>query len=341
MADVQFPLGADAGIESISGSQTVEFQQYVRVILPLDGFVFWVKADLLSQSAIAGAVGINRAGGNQARGITNPTKTILARGSLHISARKRQEETETYGVHGVTFTSEEPLHQGFNEIDETHIYIGTFGRVRFAFSDRQNFYVQAGLWHYIGNAIYPWMETQIIDAPGALMTRELIVSNSLSLWLGLNNNIPFYGFGNLIPLYPSYLVQPNIRPPFGTIHIVPDSTQVLSSIPTIGFRSDHSQLVKEHVRVVLYGINNDEAMTFVDAVNQFSSDYNLFGLMGNPPVIRDEKMSQDELSIIAQKKSVEFDVSYYQNSVRDIARQIIGQAIPTFITVSPTFRQLQ
>ncbi len=338
MTNIQFPLGSDAGEESISGSQTVVFTQYVRTVLPLDGFVFWVRADLLSPTALAGAVGCNERGAALGRSLAvkTPAKQIVARGSLHISNTKRQEETETYSVSRATFTSEQPLDQGFVAVDDTHIYIGTFGCVRFAFSDQQNFYVQAGLWHYVGDAIYPYMETQIIDTPGTLMTKQLIASNSLSLWLGLNNNAPFYGFGNTIPLYPSYLAPPNIRPPFGTVHIAPEATQAIASVPFIGHRSSHHQLSRDHVRIVLYGVDNAGAMNFVDAVNQYSSDYNFFGLMSSP-IMRDEKMLQDELSIIAQKKSIEYEVSYYQNSVRDIARQIICQAIPTFTEIPPTY----
>ena len=335
---IQFPLGSDAGEEAISGGQTVVFTQYVRTVLPLDGFVFWVRADLLSESALTGAMGYNTNGAAYRRGLTvdKPANQIVAKGSLHISNTKRQEETETYGVSRATFTSEQPLDQGFVSIDDMHIYIGTFGCVRFAFSDQQNFYVQAGLYHYVGDAIYPYMETQIIDTPGVLRTKQLITSNSLSLWLGLNNNAPFYGFGNTIPLYPSYLAPPNIRPPFGTVHVVPEATRALASVPHIGHRSSHYQLSKDHVRVVLYGVDNAGAMNFVDAVNQYSADYNFFGMMSDP-IMRDEKMLQDELSIIAQKKSIEYDISYYQSSVRDIARQIICQAIPTFQEIRPTF----
>jgi hypothetical protein len=329
--------GPDPGLQEISGTQTILFTQYVKVILPLDGFVFWVRADLLSQSALIGASAYNsRALYNAPLKVKSPATTFLAQGSLHVAATKKQEETETYGVNKVIFTAVDSLDQEFNAIDDAHILIGEWRHLRFAFSDRQNFYQNAGLYHYLGDAIYPYMESQIIDEPAALNTNALIVSNSLPLWLGLNNNAPFYGFGNTIPLYPSYLVQPNIRPPFGSVHIYPDSTVSLTSAPEIGFRSSHHQLMKERVRIVMYGVANDYAMTFVDAVNQYSADYNYFGIMGMPSAMRDEKISQNELGIIAQKKSIEFEVSYYQNSVRDIARQIIGQAIPTFITV-PAF----
>lgn len=334
MTATNFPLGPDVGVVSTSGSQTVVFTQYVRVILPLDGFVFWVRADLLSQSAEIGALGYNRGYFNEGLLRKKPARQVVVKGSIHIAQSNRQEETETYDVNRVIFTSQEPINEVFNEIDESHLLIGEFMGSKFTFSSRENFYQQAGLWHYVGDAIYPHMESQIIDDAGTLNTRALITSNSLSLWLGLNNNAPFYGFGNTIPLYPSYLTLPNIRPPFGTVHIFPDSTENMTLAPVLGFRLQHSQPTRERVRIVLYGVANDRAMDFVDAVYQYSSDYNFFGIM-NYGTMRDEKLPQNELNIIAQKKSIEYEINYYQSSVRDIARQIIGQAIPTFTTVPP------
>ena len=43
------PIGADlqTGVEAISIQQTVTFTKYVRLVLPLDGYVFWVAAPLL------------------------------------------------------------------------------------------------------------------------------------------------------------------------------------------------------------------------------------------------------------------------------------------------------
>ena len=36
------------GLEDISRSASVTFTKYVRKVLPLDGFVFWVKASIIS-----------------------------------------------------------------------------------------------------------------------------------------------------------------------------------------------------------------------------------------------------------------------------------------------------
>ena len=48
------------------------------------------------------------------------------------------------------------------------------------------------------------------------------------------------------------------------------------------------------------------------------------------PVIRDHKRTQAEIMAIALKKSIEFDVSYYQQTADAIARQLITSATISF-----------
>ncbi|ECP0802337.1 hypothetical protein FYO77_25455, partial [Salmonella enterica] len=38
------------GLDDISRFQVVTFTKYIRKVLPLDGFVFWVKASVLSSA---------------------------------------------------------------------------------------------------------------------------------------------------------------------------------------------------------------------------------------------------------------------------------------------------
>jgi hypothetical protein len=81
----------------------------------------------------------------------------------------------------------------------------------------------------------------------------------------------------------------------------------------------------------MYGANNAAAQDFQDFVGQFTlSNPTLIGLMSNP-VIRDEKRGQVELNALAQKKTVEFTVNYYQSRVRNVARQLIEQVQETFL----------
>ena len=55
------PLGASLadGLNTISLNQTLDFTMYVKMVLPLDGYVFWVNANLLSDSAIYNATQYN------------------------------------------------------------------------------------------------------------------------------------------------------------------------------------------------------------------------------------------------------------------------------------------
>jgi hypothetical protein len=56
------------------------------------------------------------------------------------------------------------------------------------------------------------------------------------------------------------------------------------------------------------------------------------GLM-NMPIIQDEKIAQPEFGIIAMKKTITFKVSYYQNTVNDVALKYIQSA---FCSLTPT-----
>ena len=71
----------------------------------------------------------------------------------------------------------------------------------------------------------------------------------------------------------------------------------------------------------------------MDTVNQYSLDTDSIGIM-NMPIVRDEKRPQSELQVIAMKKTIEFDVSYYQTRINDIARQLIESCIVEY-SVAP------
>lgn len=185
--NAQSPIAAamKAGVEAISSQQSILFVKYVRLILPIDGFAFWVRADMVSRSALYNASLYNRAVYNQSPTLSVTTSCFEAKGSLHYSTDVRQDEPSTMGIRRVVFTSEQEI-QSLAEIGPTVIYIGQWEGARFAFSNRQSFYRQADLFHYTGDAIYPELESQIIDTPATFNSRAQIVSNSLPLWLSLN-----------------------------------------------------------------------------------------------------------------------------------------------------------
>ena len=286
-----------AGWRTLSLDQSIRFVQYVRKVLPLDGYVFWLA-----------------------------TQQTEIHGSLHYPADKQQREDETISISRVMLTTTTEVQQ-FTVIAPNTIWVGEAAGLKFAFSQQGPYYQAAGQWHYSGDAVYPAMETQLADL-GSINDRELIVSNSLPAWLQLVNYTPEWLIaGNPgITLYPSFLVPDNLPPPYGAVHIDPDQTQPMGALPVIGYRGAHSQLASDQVRITLYGANNEQAAAFLDLIYQFSSDTDLIGVMQQTGIIRDAKRTQAELGVIAMKKTISLQVSYLQSAIHDCARQMIEKA---------------
>jgi hypothetical protein len=167
--------------------------------------------------------------------------------------------------------------------------ISTEGPVRFAFSRRQNFYQQAGKYHYVGDAVYPFMETQIIDDPVQFDTLNVVVSNSLPIWLAFDQMNPPFPFParQQIPMYPSFLVPDDIAPPYAAVHIVPDSTRAIAGAPQYDQFHSQYQFVQERVEVTFYGLRNFNVLDFTSYVQWMAEQENApFGIM-NIPLPRD------------------------------------------------------
>lgn len=334
------PLGSAlaAGVENISYNQKITFDLYHRFILPTDGSAYWVKAALLSPSALLNAFVLNGIVPNQAQ-LTLPATEIgglrlqiEAQGSLHYTSDSRQDEEANYVANRVQFTSLREV-QNFNVIGPNFLYIARFDGIQFAFSARSHWYQQAELWHYVGDAVYSTMSTQVVDDPRALNVQQTVVSNSLPAWLAfaaLEVDYPVEVRKPAIPFYPSYLVTDNLPPPYVSVHIDPGATQAIQSFPALDPRLNQAQLCSDRVTLTLYGCNNDAALNLLQSLLQYSFDEGKFGIL-NMPTVRDEKQIQNELSTLAMKKRIIFDVSYYQQMMRDTARQMILSCIPEFI----------
>jgi hypothetical protein len=293
-----------AGISTLSENATIPFFRYVRHVLPLDGYVFWLKVE-----------------------------AVEAQGSVHVLADKRQNEDETIAINRVVFTTDAEVQQ-FNAIRPNQIWVGETQGVRFAFSRSGPRYQQSGLFHYQGDAVYPAMESQLIDVVSELSPDQVIVSNSLPAWLRLVHYDPVWlQIPNpCVMLYPSFAVPDNLRPPYGSVHIDPGQTKALQAFPALNrVHTTQHQLASDRVRITLYGLTSAEAMNFVALVNRFSEDTDAIGMM-DTAVLRDEKRTQAELGILAMKKTIEYSVSYQQGAIRDVARALIKSASAT---VSP------
>lgn len=288
-----------AGVDTLSLSQTVTFTRYTQQVLPPDAYVFWVN--------------------------TGATTTV--KGSLHYSTDQQQNEDETININRVVFTALSQIDE-FNDIAPTDLWIGTFQGIQFSFNARGLFYEQAGLYHYLGNAVYPALASQLVNSAADLPTGP-IVSNSLPIWLSQNS---------MAPVYSSYLVPANIVPPYVTAHIDPDLTEV-PSFPIYGWPgttepgSDpaplhdlpSSQLALDRVRLTLYGFTNQQAIQYLVSLIEYSVDSDAFGFR-NSPAIKDQKRTQSELNVIAMKKTIDIEAWYFQSTADAIARRQILSA---------------
>lgn len=326
------------GVDWLSQRQTLTFVKYVKLILPFDGFVFWVKADQLSPLALRTAALLNVMGmGTSFLGQPETPETastaneFTVEGSFHYVNDLEQGEAESSTRSRVIFTALDPV-RDLLEAGPDVLYLCTYGGLRFSFSSDGTNYFQAGLHHYTGNAVYNDMATQVVDDPTDFDAIHPVVSNSLPLWIALNYFEPNWPFIPSFPtarLYPSFLVAQNILPPWVAVHIGGGDTSALQGQPLIGPRYQHYQLATDNVRLTFYGLRNNEAQDFMDALNQYSLDTGYFGIM-NTPIIRDVKRNDVELGTLAQRKEVDFQISYYQTQMRDIARQLILSATVTF-----------
>ena len=329
--DYQSPINAalKQGIQTVSEDQEITFTLYVRLTLPLDGYVFWVKADLVSQTALYNAFGFDTAQFNETLTVSVPASTFTVKGSLHYATDKSQVEDQNYAVNHMIFTSEDRI-EPLNAVGPNTLWIASYNGLTFGFGAHGNFYEAAGLYHYKGDALYPDMQPQIISKLSDFDQTQ-IVSNSLPIWLSMNNYEAqaWEAFSNYIPLYSSFVLPSNISPPWGAVHIMPETTQNIAAYPTYDENYGQIQLTQEHVRITLYGLNNKQALEFGSFVQQYALNTGNIGIM-NIPTMRDDKRIQVEFGILSKKKIIEFDINYYQSSANAIARQLIKQAIPTY-----------
>jgi hypothetical protein len=303
----QLADGLAAGVNTLSLQQTISFTQYSQSTLPTDGYVFYINT---------GAV-------------------TTVQGSLHYATDQQQNEDETIDVNRVIFTALAQI-DVFNVAAPTDLFIGEFEGIQFSFSSRGSFYQQANLFHYVGNAVYPALASQLIDSEADLPVGP-IVSNSLPIWLSQNS---------MAPVYPSFLVPANVVPPYITVHVEPSMTEAPSFpiyqwpgtvIPDSGasplYALSSTQLARDNVRLTLYGFTNQQAIQYYVSLIEYSLGTDAFGF-GNSPVIRDEKRTQVEMAVIAMKKTLEISAWYYQGTADAIARRLILSAGFASITTS-------
>lgn len=289
-----------SAVETISSGQEIDFTLYVRMVLPMDGFVYWVNASIVAPGEL------------ERMGLDAAPKRKAIKGSLHRQVVTEQNDTTSRDVNSIIFTPIEPV-DDFNVQGPNSLYLGEYAGVKFSFSRMENRYKQSGIFHYRGTAILPTMRSQIIDDPKEI-NEELIISNSTPIWLSLKK---------FAPVYASFLTPSNLRPPY----IVADvrTTSPIQMAP-IFIDGQRYQLVQDSVRVTLYGFSNQKALEFVDFVVNTALEDEQFGI-SNMPIISDSKASQVEINALAKKKTVDFDINYHQSTTLEVSRQLIKEAI--------------
>jgi hypothetical protein len=289
--------GLQLGVNTLSGNQTLLFVLYRRIVLPIDGFVFWLNCVNSPPSPLPAS-----------------PLTFNFQGSLHYAQDTRQETDATYAVQNVRFTALQKIDE-FAAIAPDLLYITTLANgTKLAFNGQTGRYDQAGLWHYAGRALLGVQASQIVEHSTDIDVTAQIVSNSLPFWLAMGTT--------QIPVYPSFLSRLNIHPPYVTADIT--DTDGIGQSPIYDATDGQSQLTMENVKFTFYGLNNSQVLTFQKAVldNSLNGDYGI----SNSPVPVDEKLAQSEFNIIAQKKTMILKTNYYQQAVREITRKLIFNA---------------
>jgi hypothetical protein len=292
-----------AGVEQLSGRQLFTFTLYKRLVLPADGFVFWAPAASVSPP------------------ITSQKLTLEMMGSLHLSQTTQQERDTSYARQDVIFTSEQQVIE-FEALAADLLYVFELPNGSLAaFNGQRKRYDQAAIWHYTGRALLPFEASQFIASP-ADVPADNVVSNSLPFWLAMSTDA--------LPVYPAFLIPQNSTPPFVSADI--QKTDSIGASPLYGTDFSQSQLATEVVRFTFYGVRNNGVLDFQRALLQNSLDgTERYGVM-NSPVPVDEKKPQSEFGIIAQEKTMDLEVNYYQARARDEARQLILSAFINITT---------
>lgn len=317
----QMRAALEQGVETISDKETVTFQRYTKWVFQVDGFVFWVASGQFTTAV----------------------------GSLHYATDRQQDDDQTIGTNHFLLTSETEITQ-FNAVDPQTMFVGTWqisggAPLQVAFASRGNYFAEADLWHYSGFAVYPALSAQLVNS-AADLPQGPIVSNSMPIWLAQNA---------MAPVYPAFLVPDNIVPPYIVADIDPAQTEALGSFPVIGpwpgqqvpnsggsplHLLDSFQLMRDRVKLTLYGFNNAQAVTFLANLIDASIDPNSGWGWANSPQIRDERRGQVEVAALAQKKSIEVVANYLQGAADVIARRLIlaaGFKSLTIIGGAPAF----
>lgn len=314
-SESQMASALKLGYTQLSANETITLEKYVRFILPVDGYVFWIKASQLVYPYPPGT-----------QTISNAPNEIVVSASFHYSSTQVQKSDNSTGIQDIIMTTDQEIID-FDTLQPSEMYLGSYASFRFSFSKQGNYYRQSNLWHLRGQAVYPYMETQIVDDLSTFDTTNVVVSNSLPIWLTLNA---------YAPVFPSFLVPENITPPYIVAMIEPNETKSMQPVPWVNTEGIW-QLARDKVHLIIYGMRNIDVQNFVQYVKDQSLYPGLFGILESGFSIQDEKVIQSELNVIAEQKRITLDISYNQHAIYLYSLKYITDVLPVDVklTLSP------
>ena len=359
------------GYDVLDNVETLILKRYTRYILPLDGFAFWIldtEADPLSiEGSLHFSTQINQRDdetiGINAVLLTTKTEiqdlNAIALNAMYIGTSQKGEIRFAFSSTGKFFKQANIWHYRGDAIYPA-MYSQIIDNPNLPISIPQIATNSLPLWISLSGIQNQFSDVAItfnalLTPPSIGDVLTTIPPRVCAVVVGISGNtldvvvnVGSFEYGDIIndyttsselgtveivdngipTIYPSYLIPSNLKPPYIGVDI--SATDCLQSAPYIDENGNHSQLMTDKIKLTLYGLNNNQAMDFLDFVNQYTLLTENMGIM-NTPRVMDEKRTQAELRIIAQKKTVDFEVSYYQSRVNNVSQQLILSCLPNFI----------
>ena len=368
-ATSQMAATLTAGLNTLDADEKLVFLRYTRVTLPLDGFVYWIRDTIAIPLIVEGSLHYStQTNQNEDENIAinavvlttnNPVQDLndLAPNTIYIGKNEAGDIRFAFSSTGKFFQQSNLWHYRGDAI-----YPAMFSQIidnptlpisipQIATNSLPIWLNLAGIQNGSAPTVINFNSLLTTPAVGDVLqtlpprvSAQVVNVSGNSVYVAVNVGAFVAGDGvyngssevgivssvsNGIPtIYPSFLIPANLPPPYIGIDI-PD-TGPMQSTPYLDVNGNHWQLMKDKIKITIYGMNNNQAMDFLDFVNRYSLEYDNIGIL-NMPRVFDEKRTQSELGIIAQKKTIEIDVSYYQSRSQDIARTLILSCLPNFI----------
>jgi hypothetical protein len=281
------------------GAKNITFTKYVRRVLPVDGWVFWVKSSLIEGE------------------VAPFSKVYLC--STHIQRNQTQEATKTNSISSIGLTVNKKI-EDLHEVNQSVMWLGEYQGVKFSFNAQANYYEEANIFHYAGDAVYIENTPNIIDdiEDLDLDLENGIVTNCIPIFITLNQQVQ---------IYPAFLAPTNLKPPYATIEV--KDTRGIAAGQSYNPFEDSSLLSWDKVELTIYGLRKKQLSDFLKYLENQQLVTEAFGMYWLPSV-QNENVPQSEINVLTNKKVLNFDVSYTFNAVRSQAEAFIRSVTVDF-----------